>query len=235
MHCVQGLEISEVSLKKRLPPTPRALNSLQLTLPFEEAEVRRTLARLVKVTQFLEPQSLPDEELLHLLCKLRPEEFENLVLDCIIAMGMKAEKVGHTRAKDGGVDILFWPSTMVPVPYLGAIQVKHTQSPAKRVGPKVIREFTGVMNTQPFQVGMIVTNTSFTPDAQWFADQQRALVRLRDMQHLKYWIAEKFTDEAEWRERPRKIELYPGRTVSLQYPFHGSKEVDLVHSPKTQQ
>ena len=66
---------------------------------------------------------------------------------------------------------------------------------------------------------MVVTNTSFTPDAEWFAEQQRSLIRLRGLQDLRRWIAAEFTDEAEWREMPRRIELCPGITVDSPYPF----------------
>ena len=219
MRCVEGLEAKNASIKKRLLHTPRPRDQLQLTLPFGEAIVRRTIVQLIGVTRHLKPQLLTDEELHHFLYGLHPEEFEELVLERFLAMGMEAKRIGHSRAKDGGVDIVFWPGASTPVPYLGAVQVKHTRSPVKKIGPKAVRELAGVLNNQPFQVGMVVTNTSFTPDAEWFAEQQRSLIRLRDMHDLRRWIAAEFTDEAEWREMPRKIELCPGVTVDLPHHF----------------
>lgn len=208
-----------MSLRKRLLQTPWPKNDLQLTLPFGDATVRRTIVRLVPVTDHLEAQLLTEEELRQYLRRLQPEAFEELVLDRFLAMGMEAKRIGHSRAKDGGVDILFWPGKGSPVPYLGAVQVKHTRSPSKNMGPEAVRGLAGVLQSQPFQVGMVVTNTSFTPDAEWFANQQRSLIRLRGMRDLTRWVASEFTDEAEWREMPRKIELCPGVTVDLPHPF----------------
>lgn len=231
VHCVEGLEAKNVLIKKRLLQTPRSRDQLQLSLPFGEAVVRPTIVQLVGVTRFLEPQLLTDEELRQFLCGLHPEEFEKLVLDRFLAMGMEARRIGHSRAKDGGIDIVFWPGTSNPVPYLGAVQVKHTRSPVKKVGPGAVRDLAGVLHNQPFQVGMVITNTSFTPDAEWFAEQQRSLIRLRGMQDLRRWIAAEFTDEAEWREMPRKIELCPGVTVDLPYPFSRTRQVHK-HIPR---
>ncbi len=224
--CVEGLEAKNVPLKKRLLQSPRPSEQLQLTLPLGEAIVRRTIVQLIGVTRHLEPQLLSDEELRRFLYGLHPEEFEELVLDRFLAMGMEAKRVGHSRAKDGGVDIVFWSGASIPVPYLGAVQVKHTRSPVKKIGPRAVRELAGVLNNQPFQVGMVVTNTSFTPDAEWFAEQQRSLIRLRDMHDLRRWIAAEFTDEAEWREMPRQIELCPGVTVDLPYHFGRTPRAD---------
>ena len=189
VHCVEGLEAKNISIEKRLLQTPRQSDQSLLTLPLGEAVVRPTIVQLIRVTHLLEPQLLTDEELRRFLCGLRPEEFEELVLDRFLAMGMEAKQIGHSRSKDGGVDIVFWPGTPNPVPYLGAVQVKHTQSPVKKVGPEVVRGLAGVLHTQPFQVGMVVTNTSFTPDAEWFAEQQRSLIRLRGLQDSRRFEA----------------------------------------------
>jgi hypothetical protein len=89
----------------------------------------------------------------------------------------------------------------------------------KKIEPEVVRGLSGVLQDPWFQIGMVVTNTSFTPDAEWFARQQRPLIKLCGMQDLKRWIASEFTDEAEWREMPRKIELCPGVTVDLPRRF----------------
>ena len=221
VSCVEGLEAEKVPLQKRLLQRTRwRKDDLQLTLPLGEATVRPTIVRLAPVTEQVESQLLTEDELRQYLRGLRPEEFEELVLDRLLAMGLEARRIGHTRAKDGGVDILFWPDqTTSPVPYLGAVQVKHTRSSSKNLGPEAVRSLAGVLQSQPFQVGMVVTNTSFTPDAEWFAEQQHSLIRLRGMKDLRRWIYSEFTDEAEWREMPRKIELCPGVTVDLPYPF----------------
>jgi hypothetical protein len=64
-------------------------------------------------------------------------------------------------------------------------------------------------------MGMIVTNTSFTADAQWFADNNQNLLRLRDMKDISRWMKNDFMNEAEWREIPEKVELASGVTIQI--------------------
>lgn len=196
------------------PPYSRPSESQQLTLRFGgEAIVHRTLARVVDVTPLLIQRILsnPDE-----LYEITPEQFELVVLDRVRAMGLEATRVGHTYQRDGGIDIVFWPGENSPIPFLGAIQVKHHRSPKRRTGPKAIREMAGVLR-KPFNMGIIITNTSFTPSAHWAAQNERGFIRLRDVHDLRRWLIYKFTDEAEWREMPTEIELCPGVVVKPQY------------------
>lgn len=64
-------------------------------------------------------------------------------------------------------------------------------------------------------MGMVVTNTSFTPDAKWFASNNNTLLRLRDLKDLQRWLREDFVNEHEWREIPDQIELAPGIIVPV--------------------
>lgn len=185
----------------------------QLILPLgEEAIIHRTYVQLVNVTAALAERILNDYEEIY---RIDPESFEYLIQDRLCAMGMEAERVSHTFRKDGGVDIVFWPRKPFPIPFLGAAQLKHHRSPLTKTGPAVIRELAGVLHRQPFNFGIVVTNTTFTPDAQWFASQEQTLIRLRDMSDLKRWVASNFTDDAEWRELPSELELCPGVKINL--------------------
>jgi hypothetical protein len=80
-----------------------------------------------------------------------------------------------------------------------------------------VRDFHGVLTSRvsPFHMGMIVTNTSFTADAKWFANNNQTLLRLRDMQDLNRWMRNDFVNESEWREIPEEIELTPGVTIKI--------------------
>lgn len=62
---------------------------------------------------------------------------------------------------------------------------------------------------------MIVTNTSFTADAHWFATNNPTLLRLRDIQDLRRWLKNDFVNEYEWREIPDQIELAPGIHIAI--------------------
>jgi len=130
-------------------------------------------------------------------------------------MGMEAKLIGATNQKDGGIDILFWPRTKAAFPFLGAVQVKHHRSPLTVEGPSSVRDFAGVMASQPIGVGILVTNTSFSADAQWFASERSKLLRLRGFRDLRRWMYGIFDDNAEWREIPKSIEVCPGVNVEI--------------------
>jgi hypothetical protein len=186
----------------------------QFDLPFnaEGVILYPTLIGVVDVSDELVRRLLHNYDEIY---DLSSERFEDLIQNRICAMGYEASRVGHTFHKDGGLDILFWPSRPCSIPFLGAVQVKHHRSHDRKTGAAPIREMAGIMNSQPLQVGMVVTNTSFTADAKWFVNHHRAIIRLRDMHDLKRWIAENFTDDAEWREMPDMLELAPGVTIDL--------------------
>lgn len=185
----------------------------QLILPFAN-HVKPTQIRLVDVTSALSSRILanPSE-----LLRLTPPQFEEFVLERLCAMGLHAQTVGGgTYRRDGGIDIIFTPPKTFPFPFLGAVQVKHHRNPHSKVGPEALRELLGVISAnQYFAAGMIVTNTTFTPDARDFATRARSVLRLRDFQDLMRWVTDNFTDDANWREIPDRIQLCDGITVSL--------------------
>ena len=150
--------------------------------------------------------------------QLSPDQFELLICDRLSKMGYEVERVGSIYSPDGGVDIIAWPNKPTPFPYLLATQVKHHKLPSKKTGPSAVKDLQAVIASQPFQAGILVTNTTFTPNAQWFAKHRSHIVRLRDMHDLKRWICDNFTDESEWREIPSDIELAPGINVKLPRP-----------------
>lgn len=144
-----------------------------------------------------------------------PDFFENLMCDRLDTMGYDLERVGSsTFRKDGGVDIVAWPRSQL-VPCLMAVQVKHTTLRNKKIGPQPVRDLLGTVQTLGFNVGLIVTNTTFTPDALWVAQQRPLLVRLRDFEALRRWLRNDFLQEHEWRDLPIEIELCPGVVIKL--------------------
>ncbi len=149
------------------------------------------------------------EDIQHIY-QITPDKFELLICDRLSAMGFEVERVGSIYTRDGGVDIVAWPPAPTPFPYLLAVQAKHHRSRRKKTGPEAVRAFHAVVSTHPFQAGLFITNTTFTPDARWFATNRQHILRLRDLQDLKRWIAGNFLDEAEWKEIPPFIELAPG-------------------------
>ncbi|MGZ5440832.1 MAG: restriction endonuclease [Thermoanaerobaculia bacterium] len=145
---------------------------------------------------------------------LNADEFEQFICERLFAMGFEPKRVGRYNQRDGGIDVLFWPRVWRNFPFLGAAQVKH-HKPSRNVGPPAVREFAAVIANHPINAGLIVTNTSFTPDARWFAQERAKLLRLRGFEDIKRWIADDFASDQEWRDIPASIELAPGLIIKL--------------------
>jgi HJR/Mrr/RecB family endonuclease len=146
---------------------------------------------------------------------LNPAAFEGLVCNRLTTMGLAVERVGpSTYSKDGGIDIVAWPRSSV-FPFLMAVQVKHIRSPDRKIGPEPIRSLLGTIQLHGFNAGLLVTNSTFTPDARWAAEQRGVLMRLRDMDDLRRWLREEFVADSEWRGIPKSLELCPGVLVRL--------------------
>jgi hypothetical protein len=156
---------------------------------------------------------LEDTERLKLLS---PGKFQYLIADRLSNMGLDVQLVGDVNRKDGGVDIIAYPNGSCAFPFLLAVQAKHHRS-NRKTGVPDVRDFHGVLNSRitPFHMGMIITNTSFTADARWFADNNQTLLRLRDIRDLSRWMKNDFVNESEWREIPDKVELAPGVTIDI--------------------
>jgi hypothetical protein len=65
--------------------------------------------------------------------------------------------------------------------------------------------------------GVLVTNTSFTVDADWVASRIGS-IPLRDFSDVHRWIHGRFIDSQDWRELPDEIELCPGVRVRIPKP-----------------
>jgi hypothetical protein len=150
----------------------------------------------------------------HLVHQLTAPQFQEFICDRLYAMGLEPKQVGNTYAKDGGIDVVFWPRNGV-FPFLGAAQLKHHQDPSRKEGSPSVRDFAGSIAGHPFAAALLVTNTSFTPDARWFARERANLIRLRDFEDIRRWLHGDFTDPLEWREIPSSIDLCPGVTVKI--------------------
>jgi hypothetical protein len=183
---------------------PRA----QLNLPyFEPARVQ-----IVGVGSRLSPLLQADPALVH---KLTPKQFQDFLCERIEAMGFEPQQVGNINRKDGGIDILFWPRRGASVPFLGAIQAKHHADISKKEGPAAVRDFAGAVAGNPINVGLFVTNTTFTADARWFANNKAPLLQLKDFMDIRQWLIGNFGAADEWRGLPESIEVCPGIIVPV--------------------
>ena len=108
-------------------------------------------------------------------------------------MDLQAFRMGAANRKDGGIDAVFWTHGLFPM--TGAVQIKHHRSPAAKVGPADVRGLAGAMSGHPFNVGLIVTNTSFTDDSKHQATKVTPPIQLRDGDALWKWIGDDFEIE----------------------------------------
>lgn len=209
LHCVLG--------RKAAGPFLDAIkNSTQLPLGFEltpngfllfppRVELINFTPQLVRLFS-REPERMRE---------LSADAFELLICDRLDDMGFELIRVGQgTYRKDGGIDIVAWPRVSA-VPCLMAVQVKHTASLARRIGPAPVRDLQGAIKTTGLNVGLLVTNTTFTPDAKWVAEQLPLLMRLRDFHDLRRWLRSEYLREHEWRDIPSELVIAPGVIIKL--------------------
>jgi transcriptional regulator with XRE-family HTH domain len=152
----------------------------------------------------------PDE-----LRNLSPERFEQVIAERIDRMGYDVQLTGATTRRDGGIDLIAVPKIKTVGSFLMAAQVKHHRTGRTTGRPEVDRMLA--WKDSPFRVGVMVTNTTFSQDAKWLADQasNKAFLRLRDFEDLKRWLRDQFGSEFDWREIPDVISLAPGITVPV--------------------
>lgn len=110
----------------------------------------------------------PTEWSINVIKSLDWKRFEGLCVAYFQATGRKAEITG--TGADGGVDIILYRSKS-PEKVLGVVQCKAWGS--RRVGVKDIRELLGVMTDRQCPLGVFITSSEFTSDAQDFAKGHR--------------------------------------------------------------
>ncbi|PZO37321.1 MAG: hypothetical protein DCF19_19280 [Pseudanabaena frigida] len=206
-------EVDNPYYKKAAPMQLYLLNQVEELSKKKWGSAEPYTVELIEFSSSLLAWFLEDTERLK---QLPPDKFQYLVADRLENMGLSVQLVGDVYRKDGGVDIIAYPNGGCAFPFLLAIQAKHHRSNRKTGSPDV-RDFHGVLTSRvsPFHMGMIVTNTSFTADAQWFANNNQNLLRLRDMKDLSRWMKNDFVNESEWREIPEKVELAHGITIQI--------------------
>ena len=153
------------------------------------------------------------------LYSLSSEDFERMLADRFAAMGFEVGRVGKTNRKDGGIDLVAWPKLSTPFPFLLAVQVKHHHSATTKTSVKDVRDFHGVLNSggSAFHLGVLVTSTTFTADAKWFAEKNENLIRLRGLADLTRWMRDDFGTDFDWREIPSSIEVTRATLIKSQH------------------
>jgi hypothetical protein len=152
------------------------------------------------------------------LRSLTADQFERFVAERLDRMGYNVTLTGATNRNDGGIDLIAVPKLASVGSVVIAGQMKH-HSGDQRTGRDAIDRLLAWKDSY-FGVGLLVTNTSFTKDAVWTAQQERnaRFLRLRDFTDLKRWLEDRFGEENDWREIPDRIELAPGVVIEIPRP-----------------
>jgi Restriction endonuclease len=147
---------------------------------------------------------------------LTPEKFEELVFDRLLGMELQPFRLGPANQKDGGIDIIFWSRGALPI--LGAVQVKHHRKEDSKTGSEDVQKFKGAMDGYHFNLGLLITNTSFTSHAEHQVQKESSVIQLRDGEALKKWVADDFGAE-KLNVVTRTIEFCKGRQINVPHFF----------------
>jgi restriction system protein len=116
--------------------------------------------------------------------ELPPRKFEELVAELLSDLGYEVELTPITR--DGGKDILAYMST----PHgrlLCLVEVKKYRQD-RTVGVELVRQLYGTLIDANASSAMLVTSSSFSPDAQAFQRRHQYKLALRDYGNIVQWI-----------------------------------------------
>ena len=116
--------------------------------------------------------------------ELRPDEFEDLVAEVFHRKGFNVTVTPRTR--DGGKDIIA-SYNMNGIPCMLIIECKRYAAENK-VGVRIVRELHGTQQAEHYGKAVIVTSSSFSKDAQRFADGLRDMIVLIDFKQLMNMI-----------------------------------------------
>jgi transcriptional regulator with XRE-family HTH domain len=152
------------------------------------------------------------------LQSLTPDQFEQFVANRLDRMGYIVTLTGASNRKDGGIDLIAVPKVSNLGSLVIAGQVKHHQCDQK-TGREAVDRLLAWKDSY-FGVGLLATNTAFTKDAIWKAQQDRnaRFLRLRDFTDLKRWLQDQWGTEEDWREIPDKVELASGVVIEIPRP-----------------
>lgn len=223
LHKAVGAKVKVVTYEGWLEESIKKIHVYGSNIFFRDllSELRPKTTKLELVTSQVHFQDVTQVLLQNLsknpndLLNLLPDLFEQLICEHLDKMGFGVERVGNNAySKDGGIDIIAWPLKST-LPYLIAVQAKHHKSQKSKTGRKDVADLSGVISNHNFNLGVLVTNTTFTPDANFFAQKQPLQLRLRDFNDISRWLRDDFLDDLEWREMPNQIEVSPGLIIPI--------------------
>jgi restriction system protein len=115
---------------------------------------------------------------------LPPRRFEELIAELLSDLGYEVELTPATR--DGGKDILAY-MTAPHGRVLCLVEAKRYRHD-RPVGVELVRQLYGTLVDADASCAMMVTTSSFSPDARSFQQKHQYKLTLRDYGHVVQWI-----------------------------------------------
>jgi hypothetical protein len=147
----------------------------------ESAIISAVSPRIVMATEAIVEQLKKRPESVH---DLSPRKFEELLAELLSNMGWRVELTPATR--DGGKDLLAYLDTEVGEILCLVEAKKHRRD--RKVGIDLVRSLYGTLCDYQANSAMLVTTSSFSPDAHEFQKKHRYQLSLRDYGHIVDWI-----------------------------------------------
>jgi len=139
------------------------------------------IPRLVDSTQLLAEHLLREPESIY---ALPPRRFEELIAELVKQFGWRVQLTPTTR--DGGRDIVaLVPSDVGDL--LCLIEAKRYRED-RTVGVGLVRQLWGTVNHEDASIGLLVTSSSFSPEARVFEKQHESRLKLRDNDDVFDWL-----------------------------------------------
>jgi hypothetical protein len=166
----------------RIQPPEGKLYGLKEQLVVPQKKILASVAPLIVTAndQLIEKlKRKPDE-----LFKISPRQFEEVIADILADMGMEVELTPATR--DGGKDILAYMTTEMGK-FLCLVEAKR-YSQTRPVDVSLVRALFGTLVDHKATSGMLVTTSSFGPEAKSFQDRHKYQLSLKDYGDVVEWL-----------------------------------------------
>jgi len=143
----------------------------------------KTPEEIIGIQNEIIKQSLAKDLLSHISSQIDPEQFEQLVVDLLLAMGYggTVEDAGSAigQSSDGGIDGLIKEDVLgLDTIYIQAKRWQHT------VPIKEIRDFAGALLSKKSNKGVFITTSNFPPSAHDFVSNIDRKIILIDGKRL---------------------------------------------------
>jgi restriction system protein len=118
------------------------------------------------------------------LFKITPRQFEEVVAELLLGMGMEVELTPETR--DGGKDILAYMQT--PIGRILTLVEAKQYDRNRPVGVSLVRSLFGTLVDHQATSAMLVTTSRFAKPAQQFQERHKYQLELKDYGDVVSWL-----------------------------------------------